>query len=138
MHLARVPVGEGLATAATLQRLVRGVQLLHVYPQVGLAAALGGAELASVHRLLGDCGSNTYSILTAYIMYNLTVGRLELVKYLGETCLYNINRISCIDDIKDYLNKYFLLYTQIHQQDTPFHYVTSNLNLPMQCRQKST
>lgn len=53
VHLARVAVGEGLATAAALQRLVRSMQLLHVDPQVCLTATLGRAQLARVHRLLG-------------------------------------------------------------------------------------
>ena len=52
MHLAGVAVGEGLATAAALERLVRRVELLHVDAQVRLAAALGRAQLARIHRLL--------------------------------------------------------------------------------------
>lgn len=54
VDLAGIAVGEGLATAAALQRLVGGVQFLHVDAQIRLAAALGRAQLARVYRLLSN------------------------------------------------------------------------------------
>lgn len=52
MNLARVAIGEGLAAAFALERLIGGVQLLDVDAQVGLAPALGRAQLACVDRFL--------------------------------------------------------------------------------------
>lgn len=51
MYLARVAIREGLPATLALQRLVGGVQLLHVDAQVRLAATLGGTQLARVHWL---------------------------------------------------------------------------------------
>ena len=52
MDLVGVSVREGLAALLTLQRLVRGVELLHVDLEVCLPAARGWAQLTLEHGLV--------------------------------------------------------------------------------------
>lgn len=58
VYLARVAIGECLATALALEWLVRGVQVLYVNAEVRLATAFRWAQLARVHGLVHNCNHN--------------------------------------------------------------------------------